>query len=96
VAAGGGASVAGGGSVTTLRAIAVSVAVMPGIGVGMTKAVSVGVGATRVGVLVVSTSPELPDDIDWARSASRLDIKLVKATYRPSTMTNRTIKKPKA
>ena len=93
----GGGSVGWGDSITSVGATAVSVAVIPGTGVGRTQIVAVGVGAGRVGVLVACSCPELVGcGADSARSASLLDIKLVKATYSPSTTTSRTMKKPKA
>jgi hypothetical protein len=60
--------------------MAVRVAVIPGSGVGITKAVLVGVGRMRVGALDVVTDPDAEDETDWARIASLLDIKPVKAT----------------
>jgi hypothetical protein len=72
------------------------VAVIPGSGVWITKTVLVGVGAMGVVPLVVVATPVVEDETDWARIASLLDIKPVKATYKPSMMTNNTIRKPKA
>ena len=79
----------------TLGASAV-VAVIAGRGVGMAGGVAVGVGAMRVGIRV--TWPTLPvgASVACARSASRVDINPVNATYSPISTTNRTIKKPKA
>jgi hypothetical protein len=100
---GGGGSVAetAGGSAGSvgwlpeMGAMAVKVAVIPGTGVGMKMAVAVMVGRTRVGARVACATLVEEDDADWARSASRLDIKLVRATYSPSITTSKTIKKPK-
>ena len=75
-----GGSVGSVGSLPEMGAIAVKVAVIPGTGVGMKSAVAVGVGSTRVGVRVAWPGLVEEEDADWARSASRLDIKLVKAT----------------
>ena len=96
VGAGAGASVVGCATVSAVGATAVSVAVIPGSGVGMTMAVLVGVGAESVDTPVTSTTAVVEDETDWVRSASLLDIKPVKATYKPSMVTNKTIRKPKA
>lgn len=91
-----GGSVGGGASVTAAPAKTVRVAVIPGTGVGMVIRVAVGLGVGWAAVLVTCTTAVLEDDADWTRSASLLDMKPVMATYSPSIMTNRTIKKPKA
>lgn len=62
----------------------------------MMNAVSVGVGTGRVAVFVAWTAFVLDDKADWARIASRLDIKPVIATYIPSMTTSKMIKNPKA
>jgi hypothetical protein len=76
--------------------MAVRVAVTPGIGVGMVTRVGVAVGGWMVGGRVASTIPEAGVDVGWARSASRLDIKPVKATYMPRINTNMMIRNPNA
>ena len=94
---GGGGSVGCAGSITSVGTMAVSVAVIPGTGVGRTKMVAVGVGAGRVAVLVACSCPALvANDADSVRSTSLLDIKAVKATYKPSITTSRTMRNPKA
>jgi len=92
VSVGGTASVTA--SVTTAETIAVMVAVSPATGEGISIAVAVGVGAGRVGVALGFAASVLAATADWARCASLLDMKPVMATYRPSTMTSRTIRKP--
>jgi len=80
--------------VATAVTIAVIVAVSPATGEGITIAVAVGEGAGRVGVALGFAASVLAATADWARCASLLDVKPVMATYSPSTMTSKTIRKP--
>lgn len=92
---GGGASVAGTESVAVASTIAVIVAVSPGTGDGMMIEVAVAVGTGRVGVRLGSAASVLDAAADSMLCASLLDIKLVIATYKPSTMTSSTTRKPR-
>ena len=96
VGAGAGGSVGDGGSTTAVDTAAVRVTVIPGMGVGRTGMVGVGVGGGLVGGRVASLTLVFAGKEGWARSASRLDIKPVKATYSPKANTNKTIRNPNA
>ena len=96
VGASAGGSVGDGGSATSVDTAAVRVTVIPGTGVGMTGMVGVDVGGGSVGGRVTSLTLVFAGKEGWARSASRLDLKPVKATYSPNANTNKTIRNPNA
>jgi hypothetical protein len=62
----------------------------------MTGMVGVDVGGGSVGGRVASLTLVFAGKEGWARSASRLDLKPVKATYSPNANTNKTIRNPNA
>jgi hypothetical protein len=88
---------AGVGDPTIITAVlAVIVTIVPGAGVGIVRIVGWGVGVGLGGTVPGSSTSAAGWATDWARSASRLDMNPVKATYNPKISTRTTIKNPKA